>query len=151
MTTMRTKEIDDPRAKRAEAELQLRDGRAWMVVVGKVDGTRAMAVAELVAGLAREGSLYRVSVDLTCAITTDQDAMAILDALRSGAPPCVDVTTAGAIGRHIDRHAAAGLTSSADRSPRVGARRSSALRPRGLVTRRGKECPAPLAPPGWNR
>jgi hypothetical protein len=81
----------------ADAELHLRDGRAWVIVVGTVDAARASAVAELVDALVRGPTFRRVSVDLTCTVLSDRGAAVAIGALHDGAPPWVDVTTAGAI------------------------------------------------------
>lgn len=93
-------------ADRADAEMWLRDGHAWVIAVGTVDATRASAVADLVNELTAQRSLRRVSVDLTCTVAADHDAAAILENLRADAPPSTDVTTAGVFGRLGHRRAA---------------------------------------------
>jgi hypothetical protein len=97
----------DRRAERCDAELYIRDGRAWVIVVGAVNPARAIEVFNLVDELASQPSLRRVSVDLTCTTIADHGTAGIINALRDGAAPWVDVTTAAAIGRlHVERHAA---------------------------------------------
>jgi len=91
----------------ADAELQVRDGRAWVVVVRQVDAARASALAQLVDELAAQPSLHRVSADLTCTTPSDRRAATILGGLRLRAAPSVDVTAPGAVSRLFrPRHAA---------------------------------------------
>lgn len=89
------------RAIDAGAELRVRDGRAWVVVVGPVDATRAEAIAGLVGDLARQPWLHRAGVDLTCTVETDRQAAATLERLDRAAPPNVDVSRPGPLISHL--------------------------------------------------
>lgn len=104
-------------AQRAGAELELGDGRAWVVLVGTVDAGRASAVADLVDELSSHGPLRRVSVDLTCTVIADGGAAAIIRALRAGAPSRIDITTAGVVGRMPEIRTPAALRRASDASP----------------------------------
>jgi hypothetical protein len=91
------------RADAAGGELRVQDGRAWVVVVGRVDGARAAALASLLDDLAGRESLHRVSVDLTCATATSAAAAVTLDLVRLRSLPLVDVAAPGPLGRLLRR------------------------------------------------
>jgi len=91
----------------SQADVRVLDGRAWVLAVGPVDRVRAAGIAALVDDLAGRAALRRVSVDLTCAVPADHAAATILELLRIGAPPRVDVAGPGLLGRLLRPRGAA--------------------------------------------
>jgi anti-anti-sigma regulatory factor len=104
---MSDRRMIDARAAAAQLQLHTTDDEAWIVAVGKLDGTRARALSAIVDELVFAHAMHPVSVDISWAVATDRVALDEIAALCARAGAGVDVTTAGSIQRYLHRPRAA--------------------------------------------